>query len=167
MDESKTLITLKQGIILEKKGMEFFRKVASQVEDPKVKEFFNEMAEEEVVHYGFLTDLYNGFKSKGYFDSEITEKAKGMEVVDSVMDKEMINKIEAASFESAAIDAAIEFEKRAIELYSNRAKEADDANEKHFYEFLADWETNHLNDLEEIGKQLKEKIWHDNKFWAF
>ncbi|PID26963.1 MAG: hypothetical protein CR982_07900 [Candidatus Cloacimonadota bacterium] len=167
MEESKTLITLKQGILLEKRGMEFFRTIACQVKDPKVKEFFNEMAEEEVVHLKFLTDLYNSLSKTGEFDSSVLERAKTTEIADHVLDEDMIGKIEAASFESAAIDAAINFEKKAIELYSKRAAECEDEKEKEFYTYLANWEGDHLKDLEDISEELKNKVWNDNSFWAF
>ena len=84
--------------------MEFFRNIASQVKDQNVKNFFTEMAEEEVIHLGFLTDLYNSLSKSGEFDPSILEKAKSTEIADHVLDREMIDKIEAASFESAAID---------------------------------------------------------------
>jgi len=50
------------------------------------------------------------------------------------------SEISAAGFEAAAISAAIDFENRAIEVYSSRAKEATDSNEKEMYQMLADWE---------------------------
>ena len=53
------------------------------------------------------------------------------------------------------------------ELYSARAAECEEGSEKEFYQYLANWEGDHLKDLEEISVELKNKIWHDNKFWQF
>ncbi|MEK6195467.1 MAG: rubrerythrin, partial [Deltaproteobacteria bacterium] len=70
-------------------------------------------------------------------------------------------------FESAAISAAMGMEERAITLYSGRAEEADDPEEKALYEWLAEWETEHLEYLARIDKEVTETIWHDNSFWPF
>ena len=70
-------------------------------------------------------------------------------------------------FEAAAISAAIDFENRAIEVYTNRAKEATDSNEKEMYQMLADWEKTHHRLLYNLNEDLKEQIWNDNNFWPF
>jgi rubrerythrin len=58
-------------------------------------------------------------------------------------------------------------EKNAIQLYSDRASDAPDPNEKALYKWLAEWELQHLNFLAEIDKELTEQVWHDNNFWPF
>jgi rubrerythrin len=75
--------------------------------------------------------------------------------------------VTAASFEAAAISAAIDFETRAVEVYSNRAESATDQNEKEAYQMLADWEKGHHKWLYMINEDLKERIWYDNNFWPF
>ena len=81
--------------------------------------------------------------------------------------KELKEEISAADYEAAAISAAIAMEKNAIRLYSDRASDAADPNEKALYKWLAEWERQHLNFLAEIDKELTEKIWYDNNFWPF
>ena len=73
----------------------------------------------------------------------------------------------AADYEAAAISAAMSMEENAIKLYSNRSAEADDPNEKALYQWLADWEKQHLHFLSDIDKELTEQIWNDNSFWPF
>ena len=58
-------------------------------------------------------------------------------------------------------------EERAIKLYSQRAKAADDPQEKALYQWLADWETQHLESLARIDREITEAIWNDNNFWPF
>ncbi|MCK7507656.1 MAG: hypothetical protein MZV70_28840 [Desulfobacterales bacterium] len=55
----------------------------------------------------------------------------------------------AADFEAAAVAAAMSMEKNAIEIYSRRAAEAQDPDEKALYDWLAKWETAHLDFLAE------------------
>jgi len=84
-----------------------------------------------------------------------------------VLNKPIKDKINAASFEAAAIGAAISMEERAVKIYSDRAKSATDPEEKNLYEWLSEWEGEHLTQLLEIDRTLTENIWHDNNFWPF
>ena len=59
------------------------------------------------------------------------------------------------------------FEESAVKLYSSRADEAKDPEEKKIYSWLANWERQHSKILLEIDKALVETIWLDNKFWPF
>jgi rubrerythrin len=56
-------------------------------------------------------------------------------------------------------------EESAIKLYSGRAAAATDPNEKALYNWLAKWETQHLNFLADIDRELTEDIWYDQSFW--
>jgi rubrerythrin len=84
-----------------------------------------------------------------------------------VLTRDLKNQVSAAGFESAAIAAAMAMEKNAIALYSQRAQEAKDPNEKSLYEWLSDWEQTHLALLVGIEREITEKIWNDNNFWPF
>ena len=86
---------------------------------------------------------------------------------DHILSQEVKNKIAAAGFEAAAIGAAVDFEKKAIEIYSDRAAVSEDPNEKELYSFLATWEKTHLKILSDLDNELKEKVWFDNQFWPF
>jgi rubrerythrin len=61
----------------------------------------------------------------------------------------------------------MDFETRAVKIYSDRAEEATDPNEKEMYQMLADWEKGHHYWLHKINEDLKEQIWYDNNFWPF
>jgi len=58
-------------------------------------------------------------------------------------------------------------EKNAIQVYSSRASETQDPDEKALYRWLAEWEAQHLSVLSKIDKEITEEIWHDNHFWPF
>jgi rubrerythrin len=96
-------------------------------------------------------------------DAPPAEDEAAVEILTEQIKKE----ISAASFEAAAISAAIDFENRAIEIYSKRAEEATDLNEKALYQMLADWEKTHHHLLHKLNEDLKEQIWNDNNFWPF
>ena len=147
MDDDKTTDILKSAILMEKRGRAFYDKVAQQASADAVKRFFETMAAEEENHIRIL--------------SEHQESG----IASQVLSKEIKSEISAADYEAAAISAAMAMEESAIKLYSDRAAAATDPNEKALYNWLAKWETQHLNFLADIDRELTEDIWFDQSFW--
>ena len=75
------------------------------------------------------------------------------------------NEIAAADFEAAAIAAALSMERNAVRAYSERAEAATDPEEKALYRWLAAWETEHLEFLAKVDRELIEEVWNDSHFW--
>ena len=167
MSEDRTVEILKNAILLEKRGRAFYHQVAEQASGKAVKEFFEMMADEEVKHVKILTDQYKAYQQNQQFNPGDYGENPGGDIAARVITADFKAEISAADYEAAAISAAMSMEQNAINLYGDRAKEADDLNEKALYKWLADWEAQHLHFLSEIDKELKEQIWHDNSFWPF
>ena len=163
MQEQKVLDILKSAILLEKRGHAFYSKVAASTKGEAVKKFFEHMAQEEVHHVELLARQYKSYQKSGAFLKE--DLTANEEVVDAILTEKVKSEIEASSFEAAAISSAIDFEKRAVELYGKRALEAKDPQEKSLYEWLSKWEQTHLDDLVKLDEELQEKVWYDNNFW--
>ena len=167
MNVDSTVEILKQAILLEKRGQAFYSQVAGQASGKAVKQFFEMMAEEEVKHVKILSDQFKAYKSNNRFTPEAINEDPGGDVATKVLTSEMKNEISAAGYEAAAISAAMSMEENAIKLYSERAENAEDPNEKALYDWLAKWEMQHLRFLSEIDKELREEIWNDATFWPF
>jgi len=166
MENQKAIDILKQAILLEKRGYSFYSTVAAQCKDEDVKKIFLTMADEETMHVKFLSDQFSHYdKTHSFLKVTVPEGAD--DASDHILSEEVKNKISAAGFEAAAISAAVDFEKRAIEIYAGRAAVTDDPIEKELYTFLSDWEKTHLKILSDLDNELKEKIWFDNQFWPF
>jgi len=88
-------------------------------------------------------------------------------IANMVLTDDMKKSIEAASFEAAAISAAIDMETKAIKVYGDQADIATDSKEKELYQWLSDWEKTHHKILHELDEDLKQRIWNDNQFWPF
>ena len=167
METQKALEILKMAILMEKRGYAFYAKVAEQTSDPEMKHIFLTMADEETKHVKFLSEQYISFdKNQTFKKVELPDLAnEGFATL--ILTEDMKQKISAAGFEAAAISAAIDFEKKAIEVYSKQAEITTDPNEKKLYRWLAEWEGGHLKILSDMDNELKEKIWNDNQFWPF
>lgn len=158
---------LKEAILLERRGKAFYTTAARQTESEATRKIFEMMAAEEDEHVNFLSRQFAYYdKNKAFMKvDEVadTDDATAM----AILSEEIKTQVNAASYEAAAISAAIDFETRAIRIYSDRAGSATDPNEKEMYQMLADWEKGHQFWLHKINEDLKEQVWYDNNFWPF
>ena len=167
MNENSAIDILKMAILLERRGKAFYRRAADAAGDESVKAFFQLMADEEDKHVDVLSEQYKSYQENKRFVSTGLSKNKDSGFASSVLDEKIKNKISAAGFEAAAISAAIAMEERAIRLYSKRAADSQNDEEKELYQWLADWEKEHLRFLNAIEKGLIETVWFDNNFWPY
>lgn len=167
MGESGTLHILKHAILLEKRGKAFYENAAKQTASAEVRDFFNLMAFEEDKHLSILHEQFKAFQDKGSFAAGQFSAEETSRVATEVMNFNIKEHISAAGYEAAAIEAAIAMESRSVKIYLDRSVTAADPEEKALYKWLADWEQKHLNMLEEIDRELLEKVWYDNHFWPF
>jgi rubrerythrin len=167
--ENKTAIDiLKEAILLERRGKAFYTNVAEKSDSVAAKEIFTMMAEEEEEHIKFLSRQFSHYsKTNEFLKNSTVQEASHDELALKILTDEIKKQISAASFEAAAISAAMDFETRAVKIYSERAEAATDVNEKELYKMLADWETGHNLLLHKLNTELKEEIWYDNNFWPF
>ena len=167
MNTSNTLDILKMAILMEKRGHSFYTTVAANASDPGISHVFMVMADEESKHVKFLSEQYIAFEKEQSFKKVDLPDLNQEGFSTLILTEEMKQKISSAGFEAAAITAAIDFEKKAIEVYSNQSKTSTDSNEKALFKWLSDWEKGHLRILSELDNELKERIWNDNQFWPF
>lgn len=163
--ENKSVDILKTAILMERKGAAFYSTVADQTTNADVRKIFTMMAEEEKLHIKFLSEQFLNIIKNNKFEKIDHVESDG--IAEMILSDEIRKSISAAGYEAAAISAAIDMETKAIEVYSKRAKEAEDENEKQLYTWLAEWEQSHHKILHELNEQLKEEIWYDNQFWPF
>ncbi|MCK5882687.1 MAG: ferritin family protein [Bacteriovoracaceae bacterium] len=164
MKNEKAMEILKSAILLEKRGEVFYFNVANQAKDQAVKDFFMEMANDEKEHVKALRAQFVHYKNTGSFDANINTELVN-QVSEEVLDPTLKDKISAAGYEAAALSAAIDFEKKAVDLYGSRAIEATDPEEKKLFKWLSTWEQGHLDQLVTLDAELREKVWDDNNFW--
>jgi rubrerythrin len=168
MESKSSTDILKEAILLERRGKAFYSTTAANTNSEAAKKIFNMMAEEEEEHIQFLSAQFAHYEKNGKFkENPVVKQNPDEEITMKVLSQDIMKQITAASFEAAAISAAIDFETRAVSIYSERAEAATDANEKEMYIMLANWEKTHHFWLHKMNEELKEKVWFDNHFWPF
>lgn len=165
MKPDTALEILKSALLLERRGKVFYAQVAAQAADPAVREFFGRMAEEEDQHIRILSDQFRAYQSRGAFARAAPEPAPSAGEASSVLSDRLGRTIAAASYEAAAVAAAMSLERNAVRVYGERAQSATDPEEKALYQWLADWEAEHLEFLSRVDREVTEAVWHDNRFW--
>ncbi|MDR4988627.1 MAG: ferritin family protein [Bacteroidales bacterium] len=168
MDTKSAVDILKQAIIMEHRGKALYQQVAQQTSNEDVRKIFNVMADEEQTHIDFLQKQLAHYSKQGTFDKNDLEQAPGHDAIaNTILTDEMVKDISGSGFEAAAISAAIDMENKSVEVYSKRAAETNDPNEKELFTWLANWEKGHHKLLIDLNKQLTEQVWYDNNFWPF
>ena len=159
MTDNAAIEVLKMALLLERQGMAFYEQVAGQTRSPAVRELFRTLAEEEKKHAEMLAERGGpAVAARGAVPDTLAKL---------VLSGDIRKQIGAASFEAAAISAAIDMENKAVALYSQRAGQAADRAERELYQWLADWERGHQRFLARINQELLEEIWQDSGFWPF
>ena len=166
MAEEKVVEVLKKAILLEQQGMSFYSRVAEQTRSEAVRNIFSIMAGEEKKHMEALTSQYKKYKESGSFSLK-ESLGEPNDFIEEVLSEKVKSEIDAAGYEAASISAAIGMENAAIELYSARAREAEDPDEKKLYQELATWEKTHVSFLSRIYSDMLEASWYDADFWPF
>ena len=167
MDKDDTINILKRAILLEKRGKAFYSKAAQNTENEGVKRFFERMAAEEEQHVKILTEQSKHYLNGEKFASVDYDHKRDDNAALNLLTDPIMQKISAAGFEAAAISAAVAMEEQAIKLYSDGAAVCDTPEKKKLYNWLADWEREHLRVLIAVDRELTESVWYDNQFWPF
>lgn len=164
MSENNLLDIIKKAILLEHRGRALYQSVIPETQSKPVKELFKTLAEEERNHIEVLNKQFKALTLGGSFDDL---NLGGIMESDStkVLTSQIVKEISGAGYESAVIAAALEFEKKAVEFYSSREDNAESAEEKKLFQWLANWERGHMEMLAQLDRELMEQIWYDNSFW--
>jgi len=164
MLQGQALDIIKGAILLERKGKAFYETTARNSQSNAVKEIFETMAAEEEKHIDILTKHYESLARAGKL-SDLKYDVTPQNISTSVLTKKVREQITAASYEAAAITAAMAMEDNAVRLYSERANTTTNPLEKELFDWLANWEKTHLQFLSDLDQELKESVWYDNQFW--
>jgi rubrerythrin len=170
MDEAVKRMTdgLAKAIKAEHDGHFFYLSAASNTQDPKGKEVFKMLAEEEQRHMWYLKTQHKSLVETGTMDTTIDLGSK-MDLSDAspIFSEELKTRIKDANYEMSALSIGITLEQNAIRFYENEATIASDPGVKEFYLKLADWEKGHLDALMRQEDALKEDYWYQSGFYPY
>ncbi|MCW2277607.1 ferritin-like domain-containing protein [Heliophilum fasciatum] len=156
---SKELTILKRAITHEHENAQFYRMAAEQVAEEEVKSVFLYMATEEDSHADWLVKIHHDLahgKPVTSKDLPVHRDDPGTLTHDALTD--------AATTVVSALHVGVMLEKSAVDYYRGAAKETGEATLKELYNRLANWEAEHLGQLEKAYDFAKEEWWDRQGF---
>lgn len=145
------------SLFIEKEGLGFYEKAAKNVSDPRVKDMFSRLAEEERDHIQtlqtkvqFLQPVISGKgKTRRRVDSFVIEEIKGKIFPSS--ETKMVQKFKS---DLEALEYGIESEKRSIDILSRLLENEKKLDVKAIFSHLMVEEKKHLALLEDLKGKM-------------
>ena len=150
-ESSVALQALRQAMRLEEDGYRFYTQAAERTADPRGKEMFLSLADDEKLHLRIVQGQYEALSSgKGWLSFSEDLELKPVEVDKPLFPpgKEAVER--AVSPEASDTDAllfAMQKENESYELYRKAAAETADPSGKDMYQRLASYERTHFEIL--------------------
>ena len=167
MEEKTSAILkgLKTAMEAELTGLNFYKNASENISDPKGREAFLRMANEEEAHFKYLRRQYQSILKEGKFDfAESFVKDSHEQTENPIFSQAIKDRIKECHFEVSVLTIGMKLELDAIHFYQSCGEKAASPEEKQFYQDLVDWETTHYEALEWELNNLKEEYWQANNF---
>jgi rubrerythrin len=159
----KVLDGLKIAMEAELTGHQFYKAAYKNTKDPKGKDTFSRMADEEMGHFNYLRHQYQSILKSGKYD--FTKKLlKSRKESGPIFSKEIRNRIKTSHFEVSALTIGMKLEMEAAGFYRKCAAQAATPAAKKFYTELAEWEQGHYDSFKNQLELLKEEYYAANHF---
>jgi rubrerythrin len=170
MDESmkKVAEALKRAIQAEIEGQHFYRMAARSTDDPRGKEVFERLAQDEVAHEKFLRAHLGAILETGAPSRDATLGPPTQFAGSSpIFSDALRSRIGEAHYEMTALSVGIQLELTATRFYKQASEQTPDPLLKKQLRELAEWESGHYNALLRQQEELKEDYWSSTGFAPF
>ncbi len=149
----------------ERYGRSFYQMAAHSASDPKGKQVFLMMADEELEHLHFLKKQYDSLLNSGHIDSSLKlGQANELDEASPIFSDALRARIGEAHFEMTSLSVGVQLERDAMKFYRDQSEAAEDPDAKQFFAQLADWEAGHYRSLLAQMDELKGDYWDAGGF---
>jgi len=148
--EEMDMDILDKAIEFEYKGHEFFKEKAAQAKTPAVKQILENLAQDEIEHAKFLEGLKSG-------ETRTFNPSTSMRNIKSILEESKVNEINFLEDEPDVLEvlnAALELEARAANLYSKEALATQDPEIQDLLKQLEFEENSHHALIQNLIKYL-------------
>lgn len=160
MKPQKNLEIIKQAILNEVEGYQFYKMYAEKVTSPEVKKTFMDIANEELDHVEYLKKLASNTPEENLEMAQMEVPKPGIFKFSNITPAEL-------SLAMAAFSIATKMEEDSQKFYGEAAANAETEEEKALFTKLQEWEISHRDSFEAKYLELKEDWWADNAFAPF
>ena len=153
---------LKQGMLNEIEGAEFYKLAAEKAPNEESKASLLELAEEEMRHYGYLKGLAEKL-TKGE-----TEELIATNETDSagIFDWGKVTGVDL-QLGVSIYSVAMQMELKSMNYYLEAKGKAESKSTKKLMQLLADWEKIHYDEFKKIYDVYRNQWWDDMSYAPF
>jgi rubrerythrin len=158
---AQLLKVLKEAIRVENDGYNFYMVAAEKTEDPKGKTVLSSLAQDELDHGNMLKGLYQAIEDKSGYKLErkrLRRKKPKVWSKSPIFSVEFKRKVKEGHFALCALRIAQLLEKNSIDFYGKNAKRSKHPELKSLFNFLVEWEKDHLRALVKQENFLSGRI---------
>jgi len=155
---------VKQAILNEVEGYEFYKLAMSQAKNDEVKAAFNNLAEEELKHVEWLNELFENLKDE---QSDAFKLATLPEPPTAGIFKWDNMDRNNAGLAVSVFSIGMQMEEAAVIFYKNAAEKTNIEEAKKLYHILAQWEQVHYDQFAKEYAVLKQEWWSDQNYAPF
>lgn len=153
---------------IETDGYTFYSMTADRATKPAVQELFTKLASDERQHQAFLKVVATHYDEQGAGAFRVDARIPDARAVTSqVFTGRFREQAAGAQFELAVLSIGMTLETNAIAYFTRAAGQATDKDVKAFYQFLADWETQHYDSLQNLFTMVREDQMGESGFSPF
>jgi rubrerythrin len=147
---------LSKAYQIEVDGYTFYSMAADHVTRQGVRDLFGQLAADERQHQAYLREIGEHFSTKGVAAFQMEPRLPSMNrFLDQVFTQELKQQVAGATMEAGALSVGITLEVNAIAYFTSAAESAPADPVRDFYLFLADWERQHLQALQNAFNALR------------
>jgi rubrerythrin len=168
MDTKAAIIEgLKEAMVAERTGIEFYSAAAERTGDPQGKQVFHQLAEEEKKHLEYLRNWYQRLTDSSAGTPTVTQSKLDLSDPSPIFSAELKRRIRTAHWEMTALAVGLALEQASIARYRELAGRSENEELRQFFNALVRWEETHAAALQKQFNYLREDYWHQAGFAPF
>jgi rubrerythrin len=165
--KDQLLAGLKEAILTEQTGVQFYTVAAGNTADAQGQEVFRQLARDEADHQQWLRRQYGHLVAGTPWEEMKPESHADLSGPSPIFSDELRSRIGEAHWEMTALSVGLALEEATIIRYRKLAEVADRSEVRRFFEELVKWEESHAEALSRQSNLLKESYWREARFAPF
>jgi rubrerythrin len=170
MTESQEQIReiLRKAYQIEVDGYTFYSLAAEKADKEPVQELFDKLAHDEIQHKAYLKSVMSSYDQQGVEAFNVHRRDPELKAFTAtIFTDRFVEQARGADFELGVLSIGMTLETNAIACFSGAASSATEDEVRDFYEFLADWERQHLDALKMLYDGVRQDFWEEGGFSPF
>jgi len=165
--KDQLLAGLKEAILAEQTGVQFYAIAAANTTDAQGREVFQQLARDEAEHQRWLRRQYGHLVEGTPWETWEPAPHTGLSGPSPIFSDELRSRIGEAHWEMTALSVGLALEEATVGRYRALAQAADRPEVRQFFEQLTKWEESHAEALSRQSNLLKESYWREARFAPF